>query len=286
MPAFTESSQNVSSFFTDPIVCRAILRSHERKQSRRPARPLDGLGAVEARHPALAADLPECATDPLRGLRAGQAPRDGLRDDHRPRHDRRRAVDRAPAGHVHLRGADRVVQGRAAGRARALLRHHARTTTTGSRPTATTSRRAPRTCTTHEITARARPPLLRRRGAADGAPPAAPGAAVPDLGDAQRLARQGAQPAGVRVHRDPRGHRHRGVRRPRRNRYRPDVHRDARAPPPRRSSWPTSAPDAQTRTAQQGSAAKWTHAAMALAIRSLGRRRRRPRARRPARRVS
>ena len=74
---------------------------------------------------------------------------------------------------------------------------------------------------------RARASLLRRRGAADRAPPAAPGAAVPDLGDAQRLTRQGAEPAGVRLHRDPRRHRDRGLRRPRRNRHRAHVHRDA-----------------------------------------------------------
>ena len=97
--------------------------------------------------------LPECATHARRGLRARQAPRDGLRDDHRPRHDRRRADARAPARHVHLRGADRLVQGRAAGRARPLLRDHARTTTSGCRPTTTTSRRAPSTCTRSEITA-------------------------------------------------------------------------------------------------------------------------------------
>ena len=40
-------------------------------------------------------------------------------------------------------------------------------------------------------------------------PPPPAGGAVPDLGDAQRLARQGAEPAGVRLHRDPRWHRHR-----------------------------------------------------------------------------
>ena len=35
--------------------------------------------------------LPECATPPRGGLRAGQAAGDGLRDDHRSRHDRRAA---------------------------------------------------------------------------------------------------------------------------------------------------------------------------------------------------
>ena len=70
--------------------------------------------------------LPECATPPEEVYCAGQAPRDGLRDDHRPRHDRRRPGDRGPAGRVHLRGADGPLPRRAAGRARAVLRDHAR----------------------------------------------------------------------------------------------------------------------------------------------------------------
>ena len=45
------------------------------------------------------------------GLRAGQAPRDGLRDDHRPRHDRRRACELADRPDVlRLRGADRLLR--------------------------------------------------------------------------------------------------------------------------------------------------------------------------------
>ena len=93
---------------------------------------------------------------------------------------------------------------------------------------------------------RPRAPVLRGRGAADGAPPPPPGAAVPDLGDAQRLARQGAEPAGVRLHRDPRRHRHRRLRRSRRNRHRPHVHRD-----PARGH-PAGVPGPRPRRARRG----------------------------------
>ena len=57
----------------------------------RPALPLDRLGGLQARRPARAG--PAGVRHAARGgLRAGQAPRDGLRDHHRPRHDRRRAA--------------------------------------------------------------------------------------------------------------------------------------------------------------------------------------------------
>ena len=51
------------------------------------------------------------------------------------------------------------------------------------------------------------PPLLCGRGAAHRPPPPPAGPAVPDLGDPQRLPRQGAEPAGLHLHRDPRRHR-------------------------------------------------------------------------------
>ena len=89
-----------------------------------------------------------------RGLRARQAPRHGLRDDHRPRHDRRRAGARRPARHLHLRRADGELPRRAAGRARAVLRDRRRTTTSGFRPTPATSRRAPSTSTRAASSAR------------------------------------------------------------------------------------------------------------------------------------
>ena len=123
--------------------------------------------------PALAA-APGVRHRPCRGLRARQAPRDGLRDDHRSRHDRRRAVARPPARHVHLRGADRFLQGRAAGRARALLRHHAGRSRVAAGPQRRRRgvRGVPARARHHRS---ARAPLLRRRRAAHGAPPAAPG---------------------------------------------------------------------------------------------------------------
>ena len=147
---------------------------------------------------------------------------------------------------------------------------HARTTTSGCRPTATTSRRARRTCTSTRSPRALAHPFYAVAAPLTAAPPAPPGAAVPDLGDAQRLARQGAESAGVRVHRDPRGNRDRrapmttpestsAVRSPRR-----------RAPRRPRSSSPTSGRDGPPPTGEQGGAAKWAHSAMALAIRSLG----------------
>ena len=95
-------------------------------------------------------------------------------------------------------------------------------------------------------------------------------AAVPDLGDPQRLARQGAQPAGVRLHRDPRRHRHRRVRRSRRHRHRPHVHRDPARPATRAEFLAHVRAGRAEAHGAQGSAAKWAHAAMALAIRALG----------------
>ena len=77
---------------------------------------------------------------------------------------------------------------------------------------------------------RAGAPVLRRRGAADAAPPPAPGPALRRLGDAQRLARPRAQRARRGLHRDARRHRRRRLRRPRRHRHRAHVHRDPGGP--------------------------------------------------------
>ena len=71
---------------------------------------------------------------------------------------------------------------------------------------------------------RARAPLLRRRGAADEPPPAPPGRAVPDLGDAQRLARARAEHAGRDLRRDPGRDRDRRQRRSRGHRHRAHLH--------------------------------------------------------------
>ena len=69
--------------------------------------------------------------------------------------------------------------------------------------------------------------LLRGRRAAHRAPPPAPRAAVPGVGDPQRRAGARAQHARRHLHRDPRRRRRRRVRRPRRSRHRADLDRDA-----------------------------------------------------------
>ena len=75
---------------------------------------------------------------------------------------------------------------------------------------------------------RAGSPVLRGRGAADGSPPAAPGAAVRGLGDAQRIACEGAEPPRRDVRGDDRPDRHRRQRRPRGRRHRADLDRGSR----------------------------------------------------------
>ena len=77
--------------------------------------------------------LPECATPPRGGLRAGQAPGDGLRHDHRPRHDRRLPGAGGPSRLLRLRGADRPLRRRAPGGTRPLLRDHSRRPSSGCR---------------------------------------------------------------------------------------------------------------------------------------------------------
>ena len=117
---------------------------------------------------------------------------------------------------------------------------------------------------------RAGAPLLRRRGAAHRAPPPPARRALPDLGGPQRLAGPRAERPRRGLHRDARRHRHRRDRRPRRHRHRPDVDRDAR----RAQTWQEFLAHIRSGDAaacgDQGSAAKWTHAAMALAVRTLG----------------
>ena len=61
------------------------------------------------------------------------------------------------------------------------------------------------------------------------------------------------------------------LRRPRRRRHRAHVHRDAGRPHAGTSSSATCAPAARAARGEQGSAAKWAHSAMALAVRALGR---------------
>ena len=254
-------------------VCSRIFRLYERNrdnvgQPGRPALPLHRLRGVEARRPAQprAARVRHAARG---GLLARQAAGDGLRDHHRPRHDRRGGRDRvALRRRVRLRGADRLVPRRAAGGPRPRLRHHARRPRVA--PGAPRRRRGRgRGAARPRDRVRARPPLLRGRRAADAAPPPAARPALPGLGDAQRRAGAGAERARRRLHRDARRDGDRGQRRPRRRRRRPHVDRDAArrdvAGVPRPP--PVGGGDGR---GDQGSAAKWTHAAMAIAVRTLG----------------
>ncbi len=73
---------------------------------------------------------------------------------------------------------------------------------------------------------RARPPVLLGRGTTGQAPPPPARRAVPDLGDAQRLARAGSA-AGRGLRRDAGRHRDRRQRRSRRDRHRAHVHQRA-----------------------------------------------------------
>ena len=190
-----------------------------------PALPLIRLSGVEARRPACAG--PARVRDAAGGGPcAGQAAGHGLRDDHRPRHDRGRARDRRPARRVHLGGADRALPRRAAGGARAVPRDHAGPprVAAGARRRRRDRRRVParardRLC--------ARAPVLRRRRAADRAPPAPARRAVPDLGGPQRRPLARAEPAGRDLRRHARLRRHRRLRRPRGHRHRAHVDRDA-----------------------------------------------------------
>ena len=127
---------------------------------------------------------------------------------------------------LRLRGADRPLRRRAPGGSRPLLRDHSRR----PRVAAGTFRRRRglrRIPARERDRLRSGAPLLQRRGAADPAPPAPSGGAVPDLGGPQRVAGRGAEHARRRLRRDPRRHRHRRLRRPRRRRHRPHLHRGA-----------------------------------------------------------
>ena len=110
--------------------------------------------AVEAGSPAVASRSPS-APPSRRGLRARQAPRDGLRDDHRPRHDRRGlGAEHLPDTFISeeltasFKGEPRPYTCSATG--------SRPTTTSGCRRTATTSKGAPRTCTTTRSRRRSR----------------------------------------------------------------------------------------------------------------------------------
>ena len=191
------------------------------------ALPFDGIAGLEARRPARSRPA-RVRHASRRGLRARQAPRDGLRDADGPRRDRRRAGARvAPRRRVRLRGADRrLPRRRRAGRARPVLGCHpgAVRDAPGRRERRRGRRRLRRGGGDRR---RARAPVLRRRRAPDRPPPPPAGAAVRRLGDPQRLARAGAQPARRGVRRHPRRDRHRRLRRPRGRRHRAHLDRHA-----------------------------------------------------------
>ena len=251
-------------------VCRRILSHEDTWESGGPALPLDRLPGVPPRRPARPrpAGVRHAAGG---GLRAGQAPRHGLRDDHRPRHDRRRARARRPARRVRVGGADRVVQGRAASRCTCSA--------TGSRPhdhewlqrNAGDVEACAEYLRTTRHRLRAGASLLRGRGAAQ---PRATAAGSPSCSRSGRRATARA---------------HASSTCPPRSTSRPTAGPASAAPTttpestsggpsprrrPRRlrkSFSPTSARGDAPRRGDQGSAAKWAHAAMGLAIRALGR---------------
>ena len=179
-------------------------------------------------------------------------------------------ADRRPARRVHIGRADRALPRRATGGARALLRHHAR----GPRVAAGAPRRRGAVRGIHARArdrVRAGAPLLHRRRAARRPPPPPPGGAVRRVGDPQRR---------------PRARSSTGRRRPTWPRATASASAAATttrawtsgAPTPKApaASTPERVPGAHARRenaarGQQGSAAKWAHAAIALAARSLGR---------------
>ena len=79
---------------------------------------------------------------------------------------------------------------RAAGRARALLRHHARATTSGSQAHAGDVEECAEYLEASGIVSALAHPFYAVARAAAQPPPPPPRGAVPDLGDAQRLARR------------------------------------------------------------------------------------------------
>ena len=111
----------------EPLLDKSRKERADERADDQPGRsplPLDRLPGGEARDPA-GPRTPRVRHPARGGLRPRQAAGHGLRDDHRSRHDRGGAVDRRSPRRVRLRGADRPLQGRAPGRARALLGHHA-----------------------------------------------------------------------------------------------------------------------------------------------------------------
>ena len=158
--------------------------------------------------------------------------------------------DRRPPRRLRLRGADRLLPRRAAGRSRPLLRASRPTTTSGCRRTRRRRAVRRRTCTSTRSRARSRTPSTpsppaRRRATAAGWRELF---AVWEI--AQRLARARAQPARRHLRRDARRHRRRRLRRPRRA-------WTSAAPTPRRrrASTPAASSSRRSRRAERARAA-------------------------------
>ena len=223
-PGSSRAGHRNARFAAESYVHETDTESAERGRddARRPALPFERIGRLPPGRPAGA--RPAGVRDSsARGLRARQAARHGLRDDHRPRHDRRCARDRRAGGHVHLGRADGELSRRAPRGAHPLLWHHAWRPRVAAGPL---RRRRDMRGVPRRVWHRQRPRasvLLGRRAAEQ--PPSAPaGRALSDLGDAQRLARPRAEHACRDLRRDPGRHRDRRQRRPRRHRYRADLH--------------------------------------------------------------
>ena len=214
--------------------------------------------------------LPECATPPEEVY--ALAKRRGMDfvtiTDHDTIDGALEIADRADA--FVSRGADRVVPRRAAGGPRPLPRHHARRPRRGCRRTRATSRRCAAYLHEHEIACALAHPFY-----AVAAPlRLATGAGSPSCSTSGRCATAPAPRSSTRPPRSTsRPTAAPASAAPTTTRGSTSAARTPRRPPRRRrpSSSPTCAPAARRRHGEQGSAAKWAHAAMALAVRALGR---------------
>ena len=203
------------------------------------------------------------------GLRARQAAGHGLRDDHRPRHDRRLPRDRRSPRRLHLRGADHLVP--------RASRRRSTCSATGSTPDdhewLQAHNRDLEACAaylhSHEIACSLAHPFYAVEAPLAPAPPPAAGASC------SRSGRPATAPA-----------RASSTCRPRSTSRPTEVPASAaptitpawtsggpsprRRPRPRRKSFCSHVREGRAEArGDQGSAAKWAHAAMALATRAL-----------------
>ncbi len=210
MPPFTESSQDVSAFFTaatarTPMLCAMNQKSRADMHVHSTASELSKLGVQRSLH------LPECATPPEEVYEL--AKRRGMDFVTITDHDTiAGALTLAHLPDVFI-SEELTVGFKGEPQAVHVLCYGI---TPEDHEWLQAHNDDVEACADYlherEITAALAHPFYAVAGAADRAPPPSPGAAVPDLGDPQRLPGQGAQSSGVRVHRDPRRHRHRRFR--------------------------------------------------------------------------